>query len=132
MHHGLRDVLGLLAPFLPFVTEELYQRLFAAQEPHRCLATSPWPAPHDGIAAVPEMTAVLAVLRAVRAERSRAGVAQGTELAHLAIQVDDADLAARLHPLVATLRAATRVREVAFAPASTETHHTGVRITLHG
>lgn len=72
LHYGLR----LLHPFMPFVTEELYQRLLLlAGEPHATVMLADYP---DGIASgvwanaevAAEMEHVKAV--AVRADRARA------------------------------------------------------------
>src|SRR5439155_15947753 len=43
MAGALRTLLGLMAPFLPFVTEEIYQRLYAAAEGAVSLHVTPWP-----------------------------------------------------------------------------------------
>ena len=95
----LRTLLGLYAPFLPFVTEELFQEMYAAHESVPSLHVTAWPeAPAVPIAEVPEIETVRAVLRAVRAERTRTGLGQGRPLTELVVDAADAET-----------RAATRV-----------------------
>ena len=57
----LRTLLGLYAPFLPFVTEELFQEMYAAHESVPSLHVTAWPeAPAVPIAEVPEIETVRA------------------------------------------------------------------------
>ena len=106
LYEALRDVLGLYAPFLPFVTEALWQRLYREHEGGASLHTTAFPTPR-GAAAVPEMEAVGEVLRAVRQARTEARLPQSRELAWL--QVPEA-----LRGLEPTLMAACRARALRF------------------
>lgn len=65
----LTDILKLLHPFMPFITEEIYQHLPGAQE---SIMIQPWPGGQLGIweEAEEEMRLVIAVTRALRNLRS--------------------------------------------------------------
>jgi valyl-tRNA synthetase len=126
----LRTLLGLYAPFLPFVTEELYQYMYAAHEGASSIHVTAWPlAPDAPIAEVPEIETVRAVLRAVRSERTRLGLGQGRPLTELVIQADDG-AREQLAGLQQSLEAAARARAVRFGEATTETALPGVRIDI--
>ena len=95
----LRTLLALYAPFLPFVTEELYQYMYAAHEGAVSLHVTSWPeAPASPLAEVAEIDLVRGVLRAVRAERTRTGLPQGRPLQELVVDVDE--VATRAHARV--------------------------------
>src|SRR6185503_6973936 len=80
----LRGILALYAPFLPFVTEELYQILFKDLEGAVSLHVTPWPVPVTSeVTQVREVTLLLAALRAVRGLRSTKKIPQTRELAEL-------------------------------------------------
>jgi valyl-tRNA synthetase len=117
---SLRTVLALYAPFLPFVTEELYQRIFRAHEASASLHVSGWPAfEADRSADVPEMQVVGAVLRAVRAQRTELRISQTKQLQSIAIDLAGAtdEDAALLRSLERTLQAVGRTQELRFGAA---------------
>ena len=72
---SFRALLGLFAPFTPFITEHLYQRFYAAGEDAVSLHLTPWPAadpawPAAGSdrQAVDELAVILDATRALRSE----------------------------------------------------------------
>ena len=132
MSLSLRNLLGLLAPFLPFITEALFQRLFADGELRACLAGSPWPIPVEGGAVDPAMTYVLAVLRTARTLRSEARLPQGRELPTLVVEAAADSVRHELEAIADTLRSAARVAEVTFGPATRSTGIPGVNIDYPG
>jgi valyl-tRNA synthetase len=127
----LRTLLGLYAPFLPFITEELYQYMYARHEDAPSIHVTAWPQLPDALLAeVPEIETVRAVLRAVRSERTRTGLPQGRPLAELIIDADDDETKNTLGGMTQSLMAAARAREITFGPASNETSLPGVRIDI--
>jgi valyl-tRNA synthetase len=75
-------ILGLLHPFMPFITEELWGRL--AEERPSALITAPWPAPGAAIAdaeADAEMDWVLRLISDIRAVRAEMNVPAGAKIA---------------------------------------------------
>ncbi len=77
----LDRILGLLHPFMPFVTEELWGRLADARETD--LIAAPWPAPGDARAdpeADAELEWVVRLISEVRAVRAELGVPAGARI----------------------------------------------------
>jgi valyl-tRNA synthetase len=130
---ALRTILALYAPFLPFVTETLYQAIYAPHESHPSIHVSPWPmGGSQPIEAVPEMDLLLPILRAVRGLRSERKIAQTRELAFVTIDVHDADadVATSVERLRASVQALARARRLDYGVASHSTDVTGVRIDI--
>jgi valyl-tRNA synthetase len=127
----LRTLLGLYAPFLPFITEELYQYMYARHEDAVSLHVTAWPQlPAALVPEVPEIETVRAVLRSVRAERTRLGLPQGRPLQELVIDADDDETKNTLGEMTQSLMAAARAREITFGDARTDTTIPGVRIDI--
>ncbi|MEQ1569417.1 MAG: valine--tRNA ligase [Myxococcota bacterium] len=93
----LRDLLRAYAPYLPFVTDAVWARMFADEAP--TVHATRYPEVR-GVEPVPEMAAVAEVLAAVRRARTEAGVPQTTRVARLGLP---------LRGLDDTVRAACRV-----------------------
>ncbi|MFZ1396806.1 MAG: valine--tRNA ligase, partial [Candidatus Promineifilaceae bacterium] len=115
LYHALLTTLKLLAPILPFVTEQIYQGLFAENDGSGSIHTSAWPV---GNAAWGDETAVLhgnqlvEIATAVRRYKSEHNLSLGAELAHLHLHTDDAELAAQLETAVTDLTSITRAKEI--------------------
>ena len=81
LHHALEVALRLLHPIMPFITEELWQRLPGAGA---SLMTAPWPQAEPARVtprAVEVMEALMAVTRAIRNLRSEFNLAPSREVA---------------------------------------------------
>ncbi|GIU89027.1 MAG: valine--tRNA ligase [Acidimicrobiia bacterium] len=133
MRETLRTLLGLYAPFLPFVTEELYQYLYAPAEGAASIHVTAFPEPvAEPVPPVPEMDVLLAVLHAVRAERTRLRIPQGRPLTELVIDTAGAEdgLRSTLEGITPGLSAAARARAIRFGDASAQTPLAGVRIDI--
>ena len=106
LRRALRAVLGLYAPYLPFVTEAVWQRLYRPHEGGASLHATRFPEP-GGTAPVPGMDAVREVLRSVRSARSAAHAPQSTRVKCLRVTGPP-----ELGALGDTLRAACRADRV--------------------
>jgi valyl-tRNA synthetase len=112
---ALLTVVKLFAPFLPYVTEEIYLGLFAATDGAASLHRSAWPAANvilidDAAEAAGE--ALVAIATAVRRYKSEAEFSLAAELARLHLATDDAALAKELRAAEADLRSVTRARTI--------------------
>ena len=130
---ALRTLLSLYAPFIPFVTEALYQRIYRPYEGTVSLHVTSWPAhepARDGNVA--EMEVVLGILRAVRSLRTESRISQTKRLQ--AVQVDIADapegLAHQVKTLALTLQAIGRCEELRFEGAEGPSELEGVRVGI--
>lgn len=129
----LRTLLALYAPFLPFVTEELYQRIFRPYEEAVSLHVSSWPEQDASLVVdVPEMALVFAILKAVRARRTEMRLSQTKRLPAMLLDASGASetLAAQLKALEPTLAAVARVQEVRWSQASGECDLDGVAVDV--
>ena len=130
---SLRTLLSLYAPFLPFVTEALWQRIYRPYEGGISLHVTSWPE-HDATrtADVPEMDVVLGILRAVRTARTDQRISQTKRLAAVQLDVTDAApaLAQQIEALALTLQAVGRCEEVRFEPAEGASELAGVRVGI--
>lgn len=129
----LRGVLALYAPFLPFVTEELYQRIYRPYEDRASLHVTPWPA-HDPArtAHVPEMELILGILVAVRRIRTERRISQTREIAQVIIDLSRAtgEVAQTVQRLSLTLQAVARTKVISFGPAEHDTGIENVKIEI--
>ena len=133
MWETLRAILSLYAPFLPFVTDDLYQRLYRAYEDTVSLHVSPWPA-YDPARTerVPEMDIISGILRAVRRLRTERRISQTRQLAKVIIDASGAspEVVQAIRDLAPTLQAVVRAEELAFGDAEHATELEGVKVDL--
>ena len=114
--HVLETLLRLLHPLMPFITEEIWQRL-----PHEgaTLMRAPWPVP-DPALRDPEATAalelVMEVVRAVRNIRSEVGIPAAAWLTVIC-RSQDPQQQAVLRATEGSVRALGRIGELRVGPA---------------
>ncbi|MEZ4594670.1 MAG: class I tRNA ligase family protein, partial [Chloroflexota bacterium] len=115
LHHALLTTLKLLAPILPFVTEQIYQGIFAENDGSDSIHTSAWPV---GNGAWGDETAVLhgnelvEIATAVRRYKSEQNLSLGAELACLHLQTNDAEFATHLQTAITDLTSITRAKKI--------------------
>jgi len=75
LYTAIYRVLRLLAPFIPHVTEEIYQTMYAEDEGYKSIHVSPWPTPNEKMiddeaeARGDKVMALIAEVRKDKAER---------------------------------------------------------------
>jgi len=115
LYHCLLTTVRLFAPFLPHVTEEIYQRLFAATEATASVHRSRWPVPDSGLED-PSAEAVgetlVAIATAARRFKSERKLALGAALKEVQLLVQDQSLRAMLTESGADLASVTRAKHV--------------------
>jgi valyl-tRNA synthetase len=129
----LRTILSLYAPFLPFVTEYIYQTLYRSVEPSCSLHVSPWPVQNSARGgSVPEMAILSGILDAVRGQRSALQIGQTRKLAKVTLNLDGASEATTrtVQELHGSIRAAVRTHELAYGAASSPSAIEGVRVLI--
>ena len=130
---ALRTLLSLYAPILPFVTEELYQRIYRPYESTVSLHVSPWPDFRpERTDEVPEMAIVGGILRAVRSLRTEQRISQTRQLQAVILDLDaaNAEIAAMVRDLERTLQAVGRAQEIRYGQAESDSELEGVRISI--
>lgn len=100
-------VIKMLAPFLPHITEEIYQRNYAALEGSKSIHISRWPEFHyENTGAQTRGEVIKDFIAAVRSWKSSEGIPLGHEIKYIGIVAKDADaLAGNIDTIKATLRA---------------------------
>ncbi len=125
LYHALFGVLQLLAPYLPYITEEIYQGLFRRWHDDASLHRTVWPsAPAEWIDPVAEELGemVLEILRQVRRYKAEQGWSVGAALEMLHISVPPEHHTA-LSRLLVDLQSATRAKQIML-----ETGMLGIRL----
>jgi valyl-tRNA synthetase len=116
----LLTTLKLFAPFLPFVTEEIYLGLFCAgldenRAARASIHTSAWPEPDPALEdrqALEIGELLVAAATAVRRYKSENNLPLGSELKRLQLAAADSEQARRLQEAAADLSSITRARQV--------------------
>lgn len=115
LYETLLTVLQLLAPVMPYITEELYQALFAATQPARSIHGSAWPvAQPERIDARAEAAgaALVGIATAARRFKTERRTRLSTPLRSLTIGAADEALRTELTAAILDIRSVTRAEAV--------------------
>jgi valyl-tRNA synthetase len=118
LRHVLLTTLKLFAPFLPHVTEEIYQKLFSEEEGCDSIHCSPWPkldARFEDAEAAAFGETLVAIATAVRRYKSEQNLSLGAKLPQLCLATSQPHLAAQLRAAVPDLTSVTRAEQVIVA-----------------
>lgn len=130
----LRTLLGLFAPYLPYVTEEIYRKAERFGEKEVSLHITSWPEARRDVAfeRKDEMEVLLAVLLAARKTRSDRKIGQGTILEKVLLDASGADEETKdaLKKLQVALKGACRASFVGEGEGSVATSVAGLKIEL--
>lgn len=132
----LGTVIKLLAPIMPFVTEEVYQMYFAKKENSLSIHVSSWPTYDETFfddKAEQAGDVLVDILSAARKAKSQKNASLKTEIKLLTIGATD-EQKQLLEPLLQDLKSASCTKEILFAVASgdakTEVHQIPVSVDL--
>jgi len=121
---SFRVLLGLFAPFAPFLTERMYQQFYRAHEDAVSLHLTRWPGADErwrGDRSAVDQLAV--ILDATRVLRSGQRLGNSARLSQLIVQAHDAQAQALLEQIAEPLRVAARADALVRGPAE---HTSGV------
>ena len=105
----LRNIIGLYAPFIPFITEELWQKIYKDVEGGETLHLTAYPETHDEYNTdVTQMNIALDILKHVRGLRTERKIGNGAKLEALTIPDDTPEI---LHGLI---KSAARANKIVF------------------
>jgi valyl-tRNA synthetase len=134
LRESFRVLLGLFAPFAPFVTEHMYQRFYAPLEGTPSLHLTSWPAAGPAWRADPAARAAVdqlaVILDAVRAQRSGLRLGNSARLGSLTVQAHTAAAAALLDEIAEPLRLAARADAVLRGDAGHPSGVDGVTVAV--
>lgn len=128
---SFRTVLGLFAPFAPFVTEDLYQRWYAPREGAASLHVTAWPTA-DGSWRTDRGTIdrMATVLDRVRARRSALRLGGGTRLSALVLHPATGEASLLAGDIAEPLRVAAHARQVHVAAATGDSGVPGLALDV--
>ncbi|HVH05528.1 MAG TPA: valine--tRNA ligase [Myxococcota bacterium] len=109
---GLSVLLRLLAPFQPYITEEVWSWAFAKETGHASIHRAPWPSAADfaGVAAPSDpgsLQVAIDALAAIHKAKADGAVSAGREVARLVLAAEPGTLA-RVEPVLGDVLAAAR------------------------
>ena len=133
MWEGLRLILALYAPFLPYITEHLYQLIYRSSENVPSIHVSCWPKfDPTRTTEVPEMTVVSKLLSTIRSLRTMRKLAQTRRISELILDTTNAasGVAEMMRRMELSIKAAARAQKVTFGAASTDSGIEHVRLEL--
>jgi valyl-tRNA synthetase len=126
-----RVLLGLFAPFAPFVTEDMYQQFYRSGEGAVSLHVTSWPAVDPAWKSDPSAIDQLAViLDATRVLRSQHQLGNSARLSQLVLQAHDPSAEALLAQIAEPLRVAARADAVLLAPADHPAGVPGITVAI--
>lgn len=110
---GLNVLLRLFAPFLPYITEEVWSWVFADETGQGLIHTAPWPAPRDFAGIDPptdteSFRIAIEALSSIHRAKTAAGVGVGRVVERLILKGHDEDVS-RLKRVLPDVMAAARV-----------------------
>ena len=127
LRESFRVLLGLFAPFAPFLTERLYQQFYRPYESTVSLHLTRWPVADEcwrgDRAAVEAVDQLAVILDATRALRSGQRLGNSARLSELILQAHDAGARSLLDQIAEPLRVAARADALVLGPAE---HPSGV------
>jgi valyl-tRNA synthetase len=117
---GLEVLLRLFAPFVPYITEEVWSWVFAEETGHESIHRAPWPRVEEleevaGPADPGSFEIAVLAQAAINKAKAEAKVSMGREVESLTLAASPATLE-RLRPVLPDVLAATRCGEHRLAP----------------
>jgi valyl-tRNA synthetase len=112
----IRKIVGLFAPFIPFVTEEIYQKVFREYEEKESIHLTDWPAENGKWETdVSDMEIILEVLEKVRGKRSEMNISQGKLLRSVILNENYLSIE-KVRRLERNVKSAIRVLNIEYKP----------------
>ena len=131
LRDSFRALLGLFAPFAPFLTEHMYQRFYREQEDAVSLHLTSWPVAdprwRSDRSAVDQLAVIL---DATRVLRSGLRLGNSARLSQLIVQAHDENAAALLDQIAEPLRVAARADAVVRGPAGPPSGVAGITVGI--
>jgi valyl-tRNA synthetase len=117
LYHALLTTLLLLAPYLPYVTEKIYQELFRDREGNVSVHRMLWPSIENAWrdeSAEETGKTILEFLRTVRRSKAEQGISVGAEIETLSLNTQSKSVQQRatIEASLVDLKSATRAKEI--------------------
>ena len=124
LYHALLSTIKLLAPIMPFITEEIYQDFFKKTEKDKSIHISKWPdyekkLVDDKIEEAGD--ALIAVIAAVRKMKTENNKPLNSPVKEIIIECDK-KMQKSIEPAIEDLKAVTKAEKIEFGKGATEAH----------
>lgn len=133
MYRVFLDTLKLFAPFLPYITEEIYSILFKKSERGKSIHLSLWPEVDVKLIdrkAEDQVSILLSILRSVRKYKSDLNIHQNHWVSELTIRCSDS-IQCEIEPVANDLKSASRARTISFDKgANMDTENPDIKIGI--
>jgi valyl-tRNA synthetase len=127
-------ILSLYAPYMPFITEELYGRIYAETEEKTSIHVTEWPKADPSCAdasAEKEMEAVIGILDGVRFLRTQNRDAGKFKKLTIETDAANSEAAGVVQRNQRAIMAAARCDEILTGNATHQTCHPGIKVRIH-
>ncbi len=131
LFHSFSTVLKLFAPFIPHITEAVYQLYFAEKESQKSIHNSRWPEVQEHLfdeQAEVHGDLVVKIIGAVRKFKSENKVSLKKDI-DLTIQCSEEEKTI-IEPFIDDLKAVTRAQELVFGQGSLEVEDSDIRLAV--
>lgn len=115
LYHVLLGILKLFAPFIPYVTEEIYLHMFASKEGRRSIHVALWPGVDESLideTAESVGSCLIEIATAVRRYKTEESLPMGSEIQLLEIASENQAVVRALGAAVSDITSVTRSKEV--------------------
>jgi valyl-tRNA synthetase len=113
----LLDILKLMAPVTPHITEEIYSIYFKDKEKEKSIHLCSWPKETKVTADEEAGDAIVAVLSEVRKFKTKGQMSMKAELNRITIEYKSSE---KLNPFIEDLKATTHAKEISFGKGDIE------------
>ena len=115
LYNAIFRILQLLAPFIPHITEEIYQVMYAEKKKYKSIHSSPWPSPikeHINKEAETFGDMAIALIAAVRREKAEKRLPLNAEVKRLKVYVSTEKTAEMIRKAEGDIRGACKIKEM--------------------
>lgn len=132
LYESLYSAMKMFAPFIPFITEEVYQNFYSKYENEKSIHQTSWPVANNAhINDELELSGeeMIAIVGAVRKYKSEKNVSMKTPLKLLKIECSE-DTKRFIEDSLLDLKAVTSATDISFEKAEIETSNSQVKISI--
>ncbi|MEM4598892.1 MAG: class I tRNA ligase family protein, partial [Candidatus Diapherotrites archaeon] len=118
LYNALLSQIKLFAPFMPFITEEMYQKLFSASEEPKSIHLSRWPEPYKKIkskSAIEAGQAAVECISAIRKLKKQKNLSLAHELENVTVYHPKVNIAKKAEQ---DIKETMRVKNIVFKKGS--------------
>jgi len=126
----LRVILALYAPFVPFVTEELYQKIFRPYEGTKSLHITKWPKVEKETTVSKDMDFLLELVKSIRRLKTERKIKQTKRFSKMEIEVNDSLKKEALERIWDDLKPVARADELIFGSGDWESDIEGIKFSI--